>query len=36
MSERWHDNDWLVSLMAGLMLVGMIIGNYSYNGRLVW
>jgi hypothetical protein len=32
MSKQWHDNDWLISILAGIAIVITIIANYLYNG----
>jgi hypothetical protein len=37
MKENIDRNDWIVCILTGSALLGMVIGNYIYHGgRLVW
>lgn len=37
MKQKWYDNDWFISFMAGIALVATVIGNYYYHGgHIVW
>ncbi len=37
MKAKWYNNDWVVCILAGIVLVLMVVANYYYHkGILVW
>ena len=37
MKQHWYENDWFLCFLAGASLIGMLIGNYYFNGgNIVW
>lgn len=35
MKKKWHDNDWLVSILAVMGLVAGVFGNILYHGGYI-
>jgi predicted ATP-grasp superfamily ATP-dependent carboligase len=37
MKTKWYDNDWFICILAGISLIGMVIGNYYiHGGHISW
>ncbi len=37
METKWYENDWVIGIVAQVVWIMTVIGNYIYHGgRLVW